>query len=52
MKTKKSKKRPCRHQWGSMKYHSDSRDGNYQTCEKCGAVRFEGDRYTYGSRGG
>ena len=36
-----------RHEWGPMEYHSDPEDGNYQVCVKCGAVRFEGERYSY-----
>ena len=36
-----------RHSFATMQYHSDPRDGNYATCDKCGAIRFEGDRYTY-----
>lgn len=45
MKGKKPK-RSKRHKWGPMIEHSFE-DGTYQTCEKCGAVRFKGDRYSF-----
>jgi hypothetical protein len=35
------------HKWGPMKEHS-FKDGTYQTCRVCGAIRFKGDRYAYG----
>ena len=50
MKKPKKPKKPCRHKWGIMEEHSFE-DGRYQTCTKCGAIRFYGDRYAYGSRG-
>jgi len=52
LKTKKKpQKKRCRHDWGPMVEHSFE-DGTYQECKKCGAGRFDGDRYAYGSRGG
>ena len=36
-----------RHSWGDMKSHGSFEDGTYQTCARCGAVRFQGDRYAY-----
>lgn len=48
-KANKKRKKICRHVWGPMKQHSFE-DGTYQTCDRCGAVRFKGDRYAYGSR--
>jgi len=48
MRVKKQKKR-CRHTWGA--WHEGSfEDGTTQTCTKCRAVRFRGERYAYGSR--
>jgi len=41
-----AKKKTGRHKYGPMKEHSFE-DGTYQVCEKCGAVRFKGDRYSY-----
>jgi hypothetical protein len=46
MPKQKAKKR-CRHRYGEMVCHSDPRDGDYQVCEKCGAVRFKGERRAY-----
>lgn len=43
---KKKKKGTGRHKYGPMEEHS-FKDGTYQTCEKCGAIRFKGDRYSY-----
>lgn len=43
------KKGTGRHKYGPMEEHS-FKDGTYQTCEKCGAVRFKGDRYSYPRR--
>lgn len=50
-KSKKIKKTPtrCRHVW-VFETHSDFRDGTYSVCSKCGATKFQGDRYSYGSR--
>ena len=46
-KSTKAKKKVGRHTYGPMAYHGSFEDGTYQTCTKCGATRFQGDRYAY-----
>lgn len=48
--TKNSKKKStrCRHVWGEEK--ADGFADEHRACLKCGAIRFRGERYAYGSR--